>query len=109
MKKILLIVSIIALWFGVVYVIEYVTQELQSNISEDEIIVGDKYLFSYDYEEDDPFKKPMIDTVVVLEIQGDYVLYKYVNYHYNISSKIDYFRRIAKTIIKPKIINNEDN
>lgn len=38
-----------------------------------EITIGEKYLFSFDWEEEDPFVVKEIDTVTVLAISGEYV------------------------------------
>lgn len=39
---------------------------------------GEKYLFSFDMDNPDPFK-PHIDTVTVIEVKSGYVLWEYKN------------------------------
>lgn len=41
-----------------------------------EIYIGDKYLFSFDFDEPDPFKQTEIDTAYVLKIKGNYIKFK---------------------------------
>lgn len=45
-----------------------------------EINVNDTYLFSFDWDEDNPFEHIQIDTVTVLDIKDGYVKYKYRRY-----------------------------
>jgi len=64
------------------------------------IEMGGVYLHSFDWNLEDPFKKKDIDTVRVLEINGDYV--KWVHYHQGhkvpISGKIKIFKHCIRPL-----------
>jgi hypothetical protein len=53
------------------------------HINNPPVKIGDKYLHSWNFQKKDPFEKIDIDTVVVIDIKGEYVLYQKngVNYH----------------------------
>jgi hypothetical protein len=66
----------------------------------EEIKVGDTYLFSLQWEKENPFEEVKIDTVKVLNIKNDYVQYKF-NWAKNPSStKLKYFKQSIKPIKK---------
>lgn len=59
--------------------------------------VGDIYLFSFQWDNENPFENIKIDTVKVLDIKNDYVQYKYGWAKSPTSTKL----RIFKDCIKP--------
>lgn len=61
------------------------------------INVGDTYLFSFNWENENPFEKIKVDTVKVIDIKNDYILYKYSWAKSPTSTKT----RIFKLCIKP--------
>lgn len=61
------------------------------------INVGDTYLFSFQWDNENPFEKIKIDTVKVLDIKNDYIQYKYSWANSPTSTKT----RIFKDCIKP--------
>lgn len=63
-----------------------------------EVVIGEKYLRNYFWDNDDPFFKPNIDTVEVLDIKNGYVLY-YVN-GFETSTSIKSFKQNCREIKK---------
>lgn len=60
---------------------------------------GDVYLYSHDWDAEDPFGKIKIDTVIVADIKGDYVKWKLKNYKdssFYLSGKLKYFKHHIK-------------
>lgn len=55
------------------------------------IQVGENYIFSLDWENENPFEKIKIDTVKVVSIKGDYVQWEYKN-GLRLSGKLKYFK-----------------
>ena len=58
---------------------------------------GEKYLFSFDWDNKDPFKKIEIDTVIVIAIKGDYIQWEYNN-GIRLSSKLEHFKMFQKPL-----------
>ena len=62
---------------------------------EQEIEVGKTYIFSFDWDSEDPFKEIEIDTVKVIGIKGDYVQWEYKN-GIRLSGKLKHFKHFGK-------------
>jgi len=63
------------------------------------IEIGKHYVIDlnlYSFNRNDPFRKPQLKEVVVLDIKQGYVLYKYIDDNYEGSSDIDFFARKFK-------------
>lgn len=59
------------------------------------IEVGKNYIFSLDWDNEDPFEKIEIDTVKVVSIKGDYVQWEYKNGS-RLSGKLKFFKHRQK-------------
>ena len=59
--------------------------------------IGHKYLFCYEWDPEDPFEVPVIDTVIVLNIKKNYVQYRHLMFKHSNSTKLSTF----VTCIKP--------
>ena len=60
------------------------------------IEIGKHYIIDrnlYFFNINDPFRKPQLEEVVVLDIKQGYVLYKYIDDNYEDSSDIEFFVR----------------
>ena len=66
--------------------------------SKNEIKVGDMYRFSWNWDEEDPFKKVEIDTVIVLNVKDNYVLYKYKTKKFVNSIEVKFFEKNIKPL-----------
>jgi hypothetical protein len=66
--------------------------------SKNEIKVGDVYRFSWNWDEEDPFRKVDVDTVTVLGVKDGYVLYSYKTKKYVNSTEIKFFEKNIKTL-----------
>lgn len=64
---------------------------------------GDIYLYSHDWDEEDPFAKIEIDTVRVIEVKDGYVKWLYKlsekDSSFYLSEKLKYFKRNIKPCI----------
>jgi hypothetical protein len=56
--------------------------------------IGDVYLYSHEWDTEDPFEKIDIDTVLVVGIKGDYVAWypDYRDSSFYLSGKLKYFK-----------------
>lgn len=66
----------------------------------EQVKIGDTYLFSLQWEKENPFEEVKIDTVKVLDIKNDYVQYKYNWAKTPSSTKLKYFKQSIKPIKK---------
>ena len=63
------------------------------------IVVGDKFLFSFSWDTKDPFEKIEIDTITVVGIKDNYVQWEY-NSGGKQSCEIKYFKDYIKPFNK---------
>lgn len=69
-------------------------------INKRSVKVGDQYKWSYDYDRiDNPFKEIRIDTITIMDIRNDYVLFKY-NQGYTQSCTLRFMNRTGCAIEK---------
>lgn len=61
------------------------------------IEVGKNYIFSSDWDNEDPFVEKKIDTVKVVSIKGDYVQWEYKN-GLRLSGKLDFFKHCCSRL-----------
>ena len=57
--------------------------------------IGDMFLYSHEWDTEDPFEEIEIDTVIVVDIRGDYVKWKYKNHpnsSFYLSGKLRFFK-----------------
>jgi|688.fasta_scaffold1948602_1 hypothetical protein len=66
----------------------------------EQINIGDTYLFSFQWDKENPFEKVKIDTVKVLDIKNDYVQYQYAWANSPSSTKLRIFKECIKPIKK---------
>ena len=64
-----------------------------------EVDIGEKYLFSYFWDNEDPFYFPRVDTVRVIDIKNDYVLFEEVSFfNHQRSTTVKRFKHYARDI-----------
>ena len=81
--------------------------ELQSQNKS--VNIGDVYLYSHDWDTEDPFEKIEVDTVLVVGIKDDYIAW-YPNYRdssFYLSGKLKYFKHSIKPCVQLTYRNYE--
>ena len=94
LQLVLIITSTLLFSIGTFTLIE----EVRCNINKEEVVVGQEYLHSYQFEEENPFA--IYDTVKVMAIANGFVQFQFKNCtgcHY-FSSTLNTFRRTVKLI-----------
>lgn len=66
----------------------------------EKVNIGDTYLFSFQWDKENPFEKVKIDTIKVLDIKNDYVQYQYAWANSPSSTKLRIFKECIKPIKK---------
>lgn len=66
----------------------------------EQVKIGENYLFSLQWEKENPFEKVKIDTVKVLDIKNNYVQYQFNWAKSPSSTKLKYFKQSIKPIKK---------
>lgn len=90
MKKLLFFAGILLVSCKTVQTIK------KPNFYKEEICIGDKFLYSHNWISDNPYNKPIVDTVEVLGFKQYYVSYKLKNVE--LSSETVIFRRNIRQI-----------
>lgn len=62
-----------------------------------DVQIGDKYLYSYDWNNKNPFQPKNIDTIIVTSINGDYVQWMHNN-KFQLSTKLVFFKNNIREI-----------
>ena len=98
MRKIFLIIWISGCVVLAFFMIKDIYNDRLKN-QDIEITVGEEYLFSFDWEEENPFEQK-IDTAKVLEIRGDYVKWTYLRWPEGEfqSSETKYFKHLIRKL-----------
>lgn len=92
-KKLVFFISMAI--FGVIVLSKLLISPLKNQ--EVEIKVGDSYLHSLDYDNEDPFEEVNIDTVKVVSIKQGYVQWEYKD-GFRLSGKLKYFKHRVRII-----------
>jgi hypothetical protein len=66
-------------------------------LSKEPLMPGDKYLYSYDWESENPFENIKVDTVTIMAINGYYIQWETKD-GIKLSGKIKYFSRNIRPI-----------
>ena len=92
-KKILYVFNVLIFLF-VLWIYATPKKEIE------QVKIGETYLFSLQWEKENPFEEVKIDTVKVLDIKNVYVQYKYNWAKKPSSTKLKYFKQSIKPIKK---------
>lgn len=96
------LIIFIALFCLIIYCANTVTPpgKVLQDKTENTVVKNKKYLFCYDWAPEDPFEKPVIDTVVVLDMKKGYVQYKVCKWKFISSCSIERFIKYTKPVKK---------
>lgn len=91
--RLVLIIAIII--FGAILLSGLFISPLKNQ--EIEVKAGERYLYSLDYDNEDPFEEIRVDTVKVIGIKNGYVQWEYKN-GIRLSCKLKYFKHWTRVI-----------